>query len=110
MDAHRSHRAANRVLSPADQAFAMTVSTAIFSMKRHAPYPKAMWLLPLLLGAAGGIVAWLVVSDRDEDAARAMLFTGAIVQLVIGVVWMLTAAGGAMLGAISSSGLLSALG
>lgn len=96
MDTHTPHRVSG-ALRPADP-FALTVASSVYSLKRHAPYSRAIWLLPLLFGALGGVVAWVAVADRDEDAARLMLITGAVVQLVIGVAWMLTAAGGATFG------------
>lgn len=96
MDTHTPRRTMGGALGPTDP-FALTVASSVFSIKRHAAYPKAIWLLPLLLGALGGVVAWVAVADRDEEAARLMLITGAIVQLVIGVAWMLVAAGGATL-------------
>lgn len=36
----------------------------------------AWWLLPILAGWLGGLIAWLLVKDSDPRKARAMLLTG----------------------------------
>jgi len=47
--------------------------------------PGAWWLLPILLGWLGGLIAWLAVKDKDPGMARSMLIVG-IVLTVLGVV------------------------
>ncbi len=42
----------------------------------------AWWLLPILMGWLGGLIAWLVNRDADPDKARAMLVTGIAVSLI----------------------------
>ncbi len=42
----------------------------------------AWWLLPILMGWLGGLIAWLVNRDADPDKARAMLVTGIVVSLI----------------------------
>jgi hypothetical protein len=41
------------------------------------------WLLPILMGWLGGLVAWLVNKDVDPQRARAMLVTGIVVTCVV---------------------------
>ena len=41
------------------------------------------WLLPILFGWVGGLVAWLVNKDVDPQRARAMLVTGIVVTCVV---------------------------
>ncbi len=36
----------------------------------------AWWLLPILLGWLGGLIAWLLVREANPRAARAMLLVG----------------------------------
>jgi hypothetical protein len=43
----------------------------------------AWWLLPILMGWLGGLIAWLVNKDVDQATARAMLFTGIAVSVVL---------------------------
>ena len=42
----------------------------------------AWWLLPILVGWLGGLIAWLVNKEIDPPKARAMLITGIVVSLV----------------------------
>ncbi len=41
------------------------------------------WLLPILMGWVGGLIAWLVNKDIDPPRARAMLVTGIVVTCVV---------------------------
>ena len=43
----------------------------------------AWWLLPILAGWLGGLIAWLLVRENDPAKARAMLFTGIAVSAVL---------------------------
>jgi hypothetical protein len=42
----------------------------------------AWWLLPILMGWLGGLIAWLVNRDADPKTARAMLITGIVISAV----------------------------
>jgi hypothetical protein len=42
----------------------------------------AWWLLPILMGWMGGLVAWLLLRDEDPARARAMIVAGVIATFV----------------------------
>jgi hypothetical protein len=42
------------------------------------PANPAWWLLPILMGWMGGVIAWLLIRDQDRGRARAMLITGIV--------------------------------
>ena len=46
------------------------------------PVNGAWWLLPILLGWLGGLVAWLVNKEADPKTARAMLLVGIVISVV----------------------------
>jgi hypothetical protein len=46
----------------------------------------AWWLLPILAGWLGGLIAWLLVKDSDPGKARAMLLTGIAISAVLIVI------------------------
>jgi hypothetical protein len=48
----------------------------------------AWWLLPILVGWLGGLIAWLVNKDVDQPKARAMLITGIVVSLIAFAVYV----------------------
>jgi hypothetical protein len=41
------------------------------------------WLLPVLFGWLGGVIAWAVTRDREPRMARNMLITGIVVSVVL---------------------------
>jgi hypothetical protein len=41
----------------------------------------AWWLLPILVGWIGGLIAWMVNRDRDPVVARRMLVTGIAISV-----------------------------
>lgn len=43
----------------------------------------AWWLLPILAGWLGGLIAWLLVRESDPAKARAMLLTGIAISAVL---------------------------
>ncbi len=43
----------------------------------------AWWLLPILMGWLGGLIAWIVNRDVEPDRARAMLLTGIAISVVV---------------------------
>jgi CHASE2 domain-containing sensor protein len=43
----------------------------------------AWWLLPILMGWVGGLIAWLVNKDADPKVARSMLITGIAISAVL---------------------------
>jgi hypothetical protein len=48
----------------------------------------AWWLLPILVGWLGGLIAWLVNKEVDQTKARAMLITGIVVSLLAFAVYV----------------------
>jgi len=44
---------------------------------------SAWWLLPILFGTLGGIVAWALTRGRDPRTARNMLLTGIALSLAL---------------------------
>jgi hypothetical protein len=49
----------------------------------HQQVPAAWWLLPILFGTLGGIVAWALTRGRDPRRARNMLLTGIALSMVL---------------------------
>jgi hypothetical protein len=49
----------------------------------------AWWLLPILLGWIGGLVAWLINKDVDPERSRAMLITGVALSVGLFVLFVL---------------------
>lgn len=53
---------------------------------RSVPAPRsvngAWWLMPILLGWLGGLIAWLVNRETDPMTARAMLLVGIAISLI----------------------------
>ncbi len=47
------------------------------------PVNGAWWLLPILMGWLGGLIAWLVNKEQDPKTARAMLITGIVISVVV---------------------------
>jgi hypothetical protein len=59
----------------------------------HArPVPVAWWLLPILLGTIGGVIAWAFTRERDPRVARNMLLTGIGLSLALLFVYMTSGA------------------
>lgn len=70
-------------LSPVDQVLAAPQGKSLLDVKPSGGrYPKWAWVIVLGFGILGGIVAWFVVKDSNPRAARQMLVTGLIVQIV----------------------------
>jgi uncharacterized membrane protein YvbJ len=42
----------------------------------------AWWILPILLGLMGGLVAWIVVREADKSKAKSMLVVGIVMTFV----------------------------
>jgi hypothetical protein len=51
------------------------------------PTHPAWWLLPILMGWMGGLLAWLLLRDQDPARARAMLVTGILATVVWVVIY-----------------------
>jgi hypothetical protein len=47
----------------------------------------AYWLLPILLGWVGGLLAWVMVRDRDRSMARNLLITGILLSAFFAVMY-----------------------
>ena len=48
------------------------------------------WLLPILFGLIGGLIAWLVNKEADPGRARAMLIVGVVMSLLALLIWIPT--------------------
>lgn len=69
--------------SPVDQVLAAPRGKALLdSAPAGPPVSRTFWLLPLSLGALGGLISWFAVRDRNPRAARSLLIFGIIVQLL----------------------------
>lgn len=78
----------DRVLTPAEQALSMTSSSAFTGLRRaRGEYPRWVWL-GVALGVPGGILGYFLVHESNEDAARAILKTALVVQLVAWAAWL----------------------
>mgnify|MGYP001108503567 CR=1 FL=1 len=44
------------------------------------------WLVPFLFGILGGIIAYLIVKDNDEDMASKLLTFGIVWSIVLGTI------------------------
>lgn len=58
------------------------------------PVSGLWWLLPILVGWIGGIIAWASTRDRDPEKARSMLITGIVISVLGLVVFGLSHSGG----------------
>jgi hypothetical protein len=47
------------------------------------PVGGAWWLLHVLAGWLGGLIAWLLIKDQDPRKARAMLWTGIAISALL---------------------------
>ncbi|MDP9343339.1 MAG: zinc ribbon domain-containing protein [Actinomycetota bacterium] len=63
---------------------APTRSPAPVAPRRVSP---AWWLLPILAGWLGGLIAWLLTRDADRRVARNMLITGIVVSVIVIVIF-----------------------
>ena len=53
------------------------------------PTHPAWWLLPILMGWMGGLLAWLLIREQDPPRARAMLVVGIVSTVAWVVVYSL---------------------
>jgi uncharacterized membrane protein YvbJ len=49
----------------------------------------AWWLLPIFFTWMGGLIAWLVVKDRDPGKARSMLIVGIVLAVLWAILWVI---------------------
>jgi len=50
--------------------------------------PSSYWLLPLVLGLVGGVIAWAIVKEKDAKKAQNMLIFGVVWGFSLGlVIW-----------------------
>jgi hypothetical protein len=42
----------------------------------------AWWILPILLGVIGGVIAWVGTRERDPSMARTMLVVGIVISVI----------------------------
>jgi hypothetical protein len=54
------------------------------------PVSAAWWLLPILFGTIGGVVAWALTRGRDPRVAKNMLLTGIALSLVLLFIYMVS--------------------
>ncbi|HCO03379.1 MAG TPA: hypothetical protein DIT48_08480 [Actinobacteria bacterium] len=57
----------------------------LYRQPDRQPVSGLWWLLPILAGWIGGIIAWAITRDRDPEKARSLLITGIVVS-VLGLV------------------------
>jgi hypothetical protein len=72
---------------PSTVAATTAVTPAHVQEPRRAvgtPAHPAWWLLPILMGWMGGLIAWVLIREQDPSRARAMLVTG----IVATVAWL----------------------
>jgi hypothetical protein len=69
---------------------AMNVPPEAIAHPRPRRVSGAWWLLPILMGWLGGLIAWLVNKDVDPQRARAMLITGIAISAVLLVLLLAT--------------------
>ena len=55
---------------------------AMPEFQQREPVPKWPWILPIIFGWVGGLIAWIVVRDRDSDTARNMLILGVAISAI----------------------------
>jgi len=67
--------------SPAESYGSSALTTRPHANPR--PVGGAWWLLPILAGWLGGLIAWLLVKDSDPAKARAMLLTGIAISALL---------------------------
>lgn len=53
-------------------------------MAKNKP-SAALWILPIILGIIGGIIAWAIAKDKDPKMAKNMLLLGLILT-ILGVI------------------------
>lgn len=101
-----AYGAAAPAVSPVDQVLAAPPGKALLDVAPSGgPYPKWAWWPPLAFGLIGGLFSWLVVRHTNPRAARNMLITGVVVQVVsTGLALMLMASAQPMLGQVRTPG------
>jgi hypothetical protein len=60
----------------------VNVAVSVAQTQQREAVPGAWWILPILLGWLGGLIAWAVTRHRDPVMARAMLITGILISVV----------------------------
>jgi hypothetical protein len=99
-------------LSPVEQVLAQPPAQALLDAPPSgARVSRALWLLPLLLGLVGGVIAWALTKDENPRAARSMLVTGVALQMIpvclafaLAPVWRAGSATEATLWPVSANG------
>ena len=76
-------------MASAQHAAAFRPQVTLQSTASKRQVSNAWWLLPILMGWLGGLIAWLVNRDVDPDKARAMLVVGIVVSVVLFVFYAL---------------------
>jgi len=75
---------APRTMAPAGAA-GSAHGGGLYRQPDRQPVSGLWWLLPILAGWIGGIIAWAITRDRDPEKARSLLITGIVVS-VLGLV------------------------
>jgi ribosomal protein L40E len=96
------------VTNPADSSFCEACGAALSAGKAEAVAGSraqparavgstsgAWWLLPILFGWLGGLIAWAVVRDKDPGKARTMLIVGIVLSVLGVILWTIMAMVGA---------------
>lgn len=69
--------------SPVDQVLAAPPGKSLLDCApADRAVHRAFWLLPLMLGLLGGALGWFFVRDENPRAARSLMITGAVVQVL----------------------------
>jgi hypothetical protein len=79
------------VATPTAAVAAAPTSTVRAPVAAGRPTHPAWWLLPILMGWMGGLLAWLLIRDQDPARARAMIVAGVLSTLAWIVVYSLVA-------------------
>lgn len=90
--------------SPVDQVLAAPTGGALLDVERsEKPVGGGMWLLPILFGFLGGLVAWLIVRGESPRTGRNLLIGGVVVSVLSALLPLLFLPG-LMVGGLGSSG------
>ncbi|MBC8502086.1 MAG: zinc ribbon domain-containing protein [Nitrosopumilus sp.] len=59
-----------------------TYSTSVQQFSQPSTASAAWYLLPILLGLIGGIIAWIAIRNRDSKRARNCLVVGIVISII----------------------------
>jgi uncharacterized membrane protein YvbJ len=79
---------------PVQSPFSPPVAEPNITSQKSTKTSGAWWILPIVFGLMGGLIAWIVVHDKDERKAKSMLVVG----IVMTFVWALIGVAVSLLG------------